>query len=113
MNKDELFEFHKSLCHKALELMKQKNADYAGSKGKTPFANFEVCENMRITKTETGMLVRLCDKFSRLSSFNEAGVFQVRDEKLEDTIIDVINYSILYLAYIEREKEKQKASIGK
>lgn len=102
MTSEELFTEHQNLCKKALELMKKKNSDYTG--GGDPFANFKVCENMRITDTQTGMLVRLCDKFSRLSSFNEHGVFQVKDESLEDTIIDIINYCVLYHSYIKNKK---------
>lgn len=60
---------------------------------------------MGITTTEKGMLVRMLDKMSRLSSFCDSGEFKVQDEKLEDTILDIINYSILLHAYIESKKD--------
>jgi hypothetical protein len=104
MKREELFKIHKDLCHSALNLMQKKNTDYAGKKGTEPFANFTRAESMGITTTEKGMLVRMVDKISRLSSFTDSGTFTVEDEKLEDTILDVINYSILFYAYIQDKK---------
>ena len=60
---------------------------------------------MGITTTEKGILVRMLDKMSRLSSFTDSGEFMVEDEKLQDTIIDMINYSILLYAYIQSKSE--------
>jgi hypothetical protein len=85
--------------------MQKKNHDYSGRSGSEPFANFTRSEAMGITTTERGILVRLLDKVSRLSTFTEAGVFKVEDEKLEDTIIDLINYSVLFYGYIQQKKE--------
>lgn len=107
MHRDELLQHHKALCSKAFELMRRKNADYAGRHGVEPFANFTRCEAMGICRTEAGMLVRMTDKMSRLSSFVEAGVFQVKDESLEDTILDMINYSVLFYSYIQSKKEEE------
>lgn len=101
MTRDELLKMHSDLCFSARELMKKKNADYAGRGGNEPFANFTRTEAMGITTTERGILVRMVDKMSRLSSFMESGEFKVEDEKLEDTILDMINYSILLYAYIQ------------
>jgi hypothetical protein len=107
MNRDELLKNHEVLCEKAYELMKRKNADYAGRKGVEPFANFTRCESMGVCATEQGMLVRMIDKISRLSSFVEAGVFQVKDESLEDTIVDVINYAVLFASYVEDKRNSK------
>ena len=107
MTRDELLEIHRELCHTAVELMKKKNADYAGNDGLEPFANFTRVESMGICSTESGMLVRLTDKMSRLSSFLRSGKMQVTDESFNDTCIDVINYMVLLVAYM-REKEESK-----
>ncbi len=107
MTSEELFKIHKSLCATALSLMTKKNHDYAGKKGLEPFANFTRAEAMGITTTEKAILVRMLDKISRLSSFAEAGEFKVEDEKLEDTILDVINYSVLLYAFVQ-DKQRQK-----
>ena len=43
----------------------------------------------------------MVDKLSRLSSFSDAGKFEVKDEGVRDTLIDVVNYACLLAAYIE------------
>lgn len=101
MRSEELFKIHEKICKESLELMKKKNHDYSGKSGFEPFANFTRAEAMGITTTEKGMLVRMLDKMSRLSSFMEAKEFKVQDEKIEDTIKDMINYSILLYAYLQ------------
>lgn len=103
MTSKELFNIHRELCNSALELMQKKNHDYAGKQGSEPFANFTRVEALGITTTEKGMMVRLSDKMSRLSSFMESHEFKVQDEKLRDTILDMINYSILLYAYLDEK----------
>lgn len=106
MYSEELFKIHEKLCKESLDLMKKKNHDYSGKSGKEPFANFTRAEAMGITSTEKGMLVRMLDKMSRLSSFMDSGEFKVQDEKLEDTIKDMINYSVLLYAYMIQKSNK-------
>jgi len=106
MNRDELLNLHKETCSKAFELMKRKNHDYAGGQDRSmPFANFTRCEAMGFSTTEQGFGVRLTDKMSRLSTFCEGGILKVADESLEDTILDIINYVILFHGYIQSKKE--------
>jgi hypothetical protein len=105
MKSEDLFKIHKKLCNDALSLMKKKNHDYAGNSGVEPFANFTRAEAMGITSTEKAMLVRMLDKMSRLSSFVENKEFKVEDEKLQDTIVDMINYSVLLYAYLLDKKQ--------
>jgi len=104
MNSEELFKIHERLCKESLELMIKKNHDYSGKSGNEPFANFTRAEAMGITTTEKGILVRMLDKMSRLSSFMDSKEFKVEDEKLEDTIKDMINYSVLLYAYMQDNK---------
>ena len=80
MTRDDLLRNHEMLCSTARELMKKKNADYAGRNGVEPFANFTRVEAMGICSTERGMLVRVTDKMSRLSSFVESGKLKVANE---------------------------------
>ena len=105
MKSKQLFDTHKFLCMTALTLMEKKNHDYAGKSGNEPFANFTRAETMGICSTEKGILIRMLDKMSRLSSFLDSREFKVQDEKLEDTIIDMINYSVLLYAYIQSKSE--------
>jgi hypothetical protein len=108
MTRDELLKSHNELTKRAYELMKRKNADYAGKAGTEPFANFTRCEAMGICTTEAGMLVRMTDKLSRLSSFVEAGTFQVKDESLEDTCVDIINYAVLFHTFVQDKKNSNR-----
>jgi hypothetical protein len=105
MNREELFKHHEELCKIALNIMRKKNHDYAGNSGETPFANFERCEAMGICSTEAGFLVRLTDKLSRLSTFTSAGRLTVENESYEDAILDIINYCILFSAYVKSRDE--------
>ena len=52
MTREELFKMHGEMCKTALELMKKKNSDYAGSGGNNPFANFTRSEALGICTTE-------------------------------------------------------------
>lgn len=98
-DRSRLLDYHKAMCQSAWDLMDKKNQDYAGGHGRSPFANFERVEAMGITTVEKGFLVRMTDKMSRLSSFLESGEFKVKDESFEDTLVDLINYSVLLSAY--------------
>jgi hypothetical protein len=76
---------HADICKALNGLYQRKNADYGDSFGKS--------------YTEYGMTmacIRLEDKLNRLKSLckNEA---QVKDESLEDTLMDLANYAIMTL----------------
>ncbi len=110
MNREKLFEYHTTVCQEALSIMIQKNNDYAGADGETPFANFERTEAMGICSTEQSFLVRMTDKMSRLSTFVNTGELKVTNEGCKDAIHDLINYLILFGAYVE---SKEQTSISK
>lgn len=104
MTRGALFELHQNMCAKALELMRKKNADYAKN---GPFDNFKLCEAVGMTSAEKGILIRMLDKLSRLSSVLDKGA-QV-DESVEDTLLDIINYSIC-IAGLQRERQTAAAA---
>ena len=101
MDRNELLKFHTSVCEDAKNLMNLKNRDYAGNGGTEPFANFTRCEAMGVCQTEAGILVRVIDKISRMSSFLESGKMHVEDESFYDAMIDVVNYMVLLGAYVQ------------
>ena len=105
MTRDDLLKFHEEICQTARDLMNLKNRDYAGDEGNEPFANFTRCESMGICETEQGFMVRVTDKMSRLSSFLKSGKMHVEDESFSDTIVDVINYMVLFAAFIESKDD--------
>ena len=83
-------EFEKNLKI-MLELTKAKNHDYA--KGDDPYKNFRLVEQLGICSVETGILVRMCDKMSRIANLIDTDA-KVKDESIADTLIDLANYSI-------------------
>ena len=105
MNREELLEHHAEICARAIEIMKSKNHDYAGKGGEEPFANFERCEAMGVCSTETGFLVRVVDKVSRLSTFVDAGELKVKGEAWEDAVLDIINYMILFSGFVTSKED--------
>lgn len=107
MTKQEYFEFHKACCDKMVEVTRAKNADYTGASD-DPFANFARVEVIGVCSTEQGFLTRMFDKFSRITSFVQKGVLQVKDESVTDTLIDLANYCILMAGYIESKRRATK-----
>jgi len=110
MNREELFAHHSSLSARALEIMRAKNNDYAGSKGDNPFANFQRVEAMGVCSVEQGFLVRIVDKVSRLSTFAADGKLAVKNESYEDAILDILNYCVLMSAYVSDKQKRQGVS---
>jgi len=89
-----LLRLHHSLTQEARLLMEKKNQDYANEAD--PYANFRMFGKV-------GIVVRLGDKIARLKTFAERGEFKVQDEQLRDTLLDIINYAVLF-AGISEEK---------
>lgn len=107
MNQKELIEFAETTFKECLQLMKDKNSDYANTdKSNNAFLNLSLGEHYNVIDTEKAMWVRLSDKFSRLSTFLSSGNFNVKTESVKDTLLDTINYNLLLLAYIESKKAK-------
>ena len=103
MNSQEYMEYHAKMCQRMIEITKQKNADYTGASG-DPFKNFKMVEVFGVSSVEQGFFTRMTDKFARISTFIQKGVFQVKDESIEDTLLDFANYCILLSGYIKSKK---------
>ena len=90
-----------------LALSKRKNADYAGATD--PFANFRQVSNLNLCSVATGILVRLSDKFTRISNLLSGADGPrrdpaVTDESVVDTIRDAINYLAILGAWLDEER---------
>ncbi len=109
MTKQEYMTWFEESTKKMLETTKQKNADYTGT-GDNPFANFTRVEVLGICSTEQGFLTRMFDKFSRITSFVQKGVLEVKDESVEDTLFDLSIYCLLMAGYIKSKKQAAKQS---
>ena len=110
MTKHELIDFAEAFYGTCLETTERKNSDYTGSSD-DPFSNFKAIEVYGI-KTEIGFLTRMTDKLARIASFIKNGELMVKDESVQDTLLDLANYSMLFAAYLKsQQKEKQKSLI--
>ena len=98
MHRSQLLDLHAKLTDRAYSVMQKKNHDYAAQTD--PFFNLRQCEAFGLCSVEQGILVRITDKLSRLSQFAKQGQLAVKDEAVEDTLVDVINYSVLLHAYL-------------
>lgn len=83
---------HDSICAKLNDLYARKNHDYGDSFGKS-YAEYGM----------TMACIRLEDKLNRLKSLTKNDQ-KVADESIEDTLMDLANYSIMTL--VERSKEE-------
>lgn len=93
--REKLLVLHNHLCGSARQTMAKKNRDYATDQD--VFRNFRMFGGL-------GILVRASDKLARLRTFEERDTFSVTDESLRDTIEDLINYAVIYLAYKQEGK---------
>lgn len=74
---------YKEIQNKLLEIYKKKNNDY-GSKNLDTFGRI-------------GIMIRIQDKINRFINVSKTQINMVEDEKLDDTIEDLINYCYLFL----------------
>ncbi len=112
MNRDELIQHHVALCEEARSLMRVKNHDYAGKDTDTPWMNFQRSEIMGLCKTEQAFMVRILDKISRLITYTTSGELMVKGEGVKDSIVDIINYMVLFSAFIEDGNVKDEDPDG-
>lgn len=84
------------------ELHSRKNHDYAGSG--SPLRNFYKSKEMGVSPF-TGVMVRLSDKWSRIESFMKQGILEVKNESVEDTLLDNAVYSLLAILLLREEKK--------
>lgn len=92
------------LLEQMADLHSRKNHDYAGTKN--PLHNLKASERINIDPF-IGVMIRLQDKWSRLESFLQSGEFKVKDESVEDTLMDNAVYSLLAII-LRREQKKDK-----
>lgn len=86
---------HRAICQKLNAIYKAKNHDYGDSFGNT-------YKKLGIISAVT----RLSDKMNRLMSLAVSHDAQVKDEKVEDTLLDMANYAIMTLIELEYEVDE-------
>lgn len=85
-----------------LEIARDKNADYAGEEN--PFKSFLGSELIGISP-DKACLVRILDKVTRIGNLLNRPA-KVKDETIEDTLNDLINYTAILKALIKELKKK-------
>lgn len=76
------------VCQEVIQIVLSKNNDYGDAWQKQGIA---------------GVMVRLSDKLCRVESLSDGREVLIADEKLQDTLIDAIGYSILGLLYLNND----------
>ena len=89
MNKIEL---HKQICGNMHNTYKAKNADYGDSYAKA-----------RAEYPET-ICIHIMEKLERLKTLLRGTEQQVKDESIDDTLLDIANYAVMEL--LERKNER-------
>jgi len=105
MKGSEFVEFHAQTVKKMNEICKAKNQDYSGGGDSSAFNNFMVVEHKGVCSTEAGFLVRMEDKMMRINNLIKNKTAAVKDESIEDTLMDLANYSILMMGYLKSKRE--------
>lgn len=82
----------------------KKNNDYAGNKAVDVFKNIRASEMIGV-RPEKAIMVRLMDKMSRVSNLLDQEA-AVKDEAIEDTLVDIINYTAILKSYIKNHPRK-------
>ena len=85
-------QIHEKICQELTETYKKKNADYGNS-----------FENSLDKHGLIAGIVRMDDKMSRLISLNSKKEQQVMDESLRDTLMDLANYAIMSVMWLDEQ----------
>ena len=92
--REELF---KEITEEMYKIYKMKNEDY-GSSVSDRYKDFGI----------VSFLVRIQDKVNRLKTLTKKESL-VKDEKIEDTLLDLANYSILALIELKMEENNERS----
>ena len=93
--------FHE-LLQRMAEVHDAKSADYASDDDH--LTNLRACEKFGVPAWK-GALIRLSDKWSRIEQLVSGKKPRVKDEAIEDTLLDFANYALLII--VLREEAKQ------
>lgn len=88
-----------------VNIIKAKNKDY--STATNPFRNFEYASYVNVS-VEDAIMVRISDKIARIANLMHQDGRAVMDERIEDTILDCINYLAILKTYLDDQNAKQR-----
>jgi hypothetical protein len=95
MNRTEFVDYIGKKQAEGLDLIRRKNADYGADSN--PFQNFELSAHLGIP-VDKAIVVRMSDKLQRIANLLDKEA-KVADESIEDTLLDLANYTYILLAY--------------
>ena len=111
MLKEGLLRLHHEMTLEGSAIMAKKNEDYANTEeSKDAFKNFRMCEHRGLISAAGGVLVRIDDKLSRLSTAVSGKPLQVSDESVRDTCVDLINYAVILYGLMQERQAYVKAA---
>ena len=87
-------QLHKKILDEIHETYKAKNKDYGNSFGKQ-YEEFGLLSS----------IIRITDKYERLKQLYKNNEANVKDESIEDTLLDMANYAIMTVMEMKKEKE--------
>lgn len=89
------------------EIHAAKSHDYAGG---TEFGNFNEAERVGVSGS-LGAFIRLQDKYTRCCNLLNGTKARVKEETIEDTLIDLANYAIIVLCLRKQERDEARLDI--
>ena len=85
-------QIHAKICQELTETYEKKNADYGNSFGNSLDKHGLIAG-----------IIRMDDKMSRLISLNSKNEQQVMDESMRDTLMDLANYAIMSVMWLDEQ----------
>jgi hypothetical protein len=92
MKREDLLKMHETMTVKAYDLLREKSIAYASEDD--AFANFNMAELVGVPAYRSCM-TRMLEKMARISSLTEQGKDGSLDESIVDTLLDLINYTVI------------------
>jgi len=86
------------------ELHKKKNAGYAGD-NPDAWANFRMCETFGVSAFR-GCLVRLSDKYIRVTNLVKNPLNDQVGENVKDTLFDLAAYALIAICLLEEDENQ-------
>lgn len=83
----------------------QKNAGYSGMDSEDPWRNFRFAELFGVSALK-GCLVRMSDKYIRVSNLVRNEKNEQVGENIKDTLLDLASYALIAYCLYEEENEK-------
>lgn len=97
------------LVEEIKDLHSRKNAGYAGIGATDPWANFRFSKMFGVSPF-IGALVRISDKFVRISNLSKNKECDQIGESIKDTLFDLSIYCLIAICLYEDEFESEKVA---